>query len=45
MARNMASIAMSAALSVRPDEVSALYYLNYIAASGDENNPAPWCGC
>ncbi len=39
MARNMTSIAMSAALSVRPDEVSALYYLNYIAASGDENNP------
>ncbi|MEE3850777.1 FAD-dependent oxidoreductase [Gordonia sp. LSe1-13] len=32
-------VAMSAPLSVRPDEVSALYFLNYIAASGDENNP------
>ncbi|GAA3689039.1 flavin monoamine oxidase family protein [Gordonia hankookensis] len=38
-ARMLTSIAMSAALSVRPDEVSALYYINYIAASGDENNP------
>ncbi|MCS3878526.1 monoamine oxidase [Gordonia amarae] len=39
VARNMTAVAMSAALSVRPDEVSALYYLNYIAASGDEKNP------
>ena len=35
----MTDVALSAALSARPDEVSALYYLNYIAASGDENNP------
>ncbi|NDK89342.1 NAD(P)-binding protein [Gordonia desulfuricans] len=38
-ARDLMQIAMSAPLSVRPDEVSALYFLNYIAASGDENNP------
>lgn len=37
-ARDLVQIAMSAPLSVRPDEVSALYYLNYIAASGDEQN-------
>ncbi|MBD0864052.1 FAD-dependent oxidoreductase [Gordonia sp. zg691] len=39
IAREMVRIAMSAPLSVRPDEVSALYYLNYIAAAGDEHNP------
>ncbi|MDY6810756.1 MAG: FAD-dependent oxidoreductase, partial [Actinomycetota bacterium] len=38
-ARALMQVAMSAPLSVRPDEVSALYFLNYIAASGDENNP------
>ncbi|AZG43943.1 flavin monoamine oxidase family protein [Gordonia insulae] len=38
-ARMLTSIAMSAPLSVRPDEVSALYFINYIAASGDESNP------
>ena len=38
-ARDLMQVAMSAPLSVRPDEVSALYFLNYIAASGDENNP------
>ncbi|MDL9938520.1 FAD-dependent oxidoreductase [Gordonia sp. ABSL1-1] len=38
-ARELCQVAMSAALSARPDEVSALYFLNYIAASGDENNP------
>ncbi|GAC69093.1 flavin monoamine oxidase family protein [Gordonia soli] len=38
-ARTLMQVAMSAPLSVRPDEVSALYFLNYIAASGDENNP------
>jgi monoamine oxidase len=38
-ARMLTSVAMSAPLSVRPDEVSALYFINYIAASGDENNP------
>ncbi|MFW0787373.1 FAD-dependent oxidoreductase [Gordonia sp. CPCC 206044] len=38
-ARSLAAVAMSAAVSVRPDELSALYYLNYIAAAGDENNP------
>ncbi len=39
MARVLTSVSMSAPLSVRPDEVSALYFLNYIAASGDEHNP------
>ncbi|MFZ2526401.1 MAG: FAD-dependent oxidoreductase [Rhodococcus sp. (in: high G+C Gram-positive bacteria)] len=39
MARVLTTVAMSAPLSVRPDEVSALYVLNYIAASGDEHNP------
>ncbi len=38
-ARALMAVAMSAALSVRPDELSALYYLNYIAAAGDEQNP------
>ncbi|MFT3714812.1 MAG: FAD-dependent oxidoreductase [Gordonia sp. (in: high G+C Gram-positive bacteria)] len=36
---NLAHIAMSATVSVRSDEISALYYLNYIAAAGDEHNP------
>ncbi|GAC01955.1 putative amine oxidase [Gordonia namibiensis NBRC 108229] len=44
-ARDLVQIAMSAPLSVRPDEVSALYYLNYIAASGDERTPAPSSAC
>lgn len=38
-ARALMAVAMSAPLSVRPDELSALYFLNYIAASGDEQNP------
>lgn len=38
-ARALMAVAMSAPLSVRPDELSALYYLNYIAACGDEQNP------
>lgn len=38
-ARDLVQIAMSAPISVRPDEVSALFFLNYIAASGDEQNP------
>ncbi|MGV9714052.1 flavin monoamine oxidase family protein [Gordonia sp. NPDC003424] len=38
-AKALMTVAMSAALSVRADEVSALYFLNYIAAAGDEQNP------
>ncbi len=38
-ARVLTQVAMSAPLSVRPDEVSALYFINYIAAAGDEANP------
>ncbi|MFW0796452.1 FAD-dependent oxidoreductase [Gordonia sp. CPCC 205515] len=38
-AKMLMTVAMSAALSVRADEVSALYFLNYIAAAGDEQNP------
>ncbi|GAA2530831.1 flavin monoamine oxidase family protein [Pilimelia columellifera] len=38
-ARFLLSVAMSAALSAHPAEVSLLYWLNYIAAAGDENHP------
>lgn len=38
-ARMLMTVAMSAALSVRADQVSALYFLNYIAAAGDADNP------
>ncbi|MCK0519015.1 FAD-dependent oxidoreductase [Williamsia sp. DF01-3] len=38
-ARMLLSLACSAALSVEADEVSALYFFNYVAAAGDEANP------
>lgn len=38
-ARMLLGLASSAALSVEADELSALYFFNYVAASGDEANP------
>ncbi|HEY9311720.1 flavin monoamine oxidase family protein [Williamsia sp.] len=38
-ARMLLGLASSAALSVEADELSALYFFNYVAAAGDEANP------
>ncbi|PYE20614.1 monoamine oxidase [Williamsia limnetica] len=38
-ARMLLSLASSAALSVEANELSALYFFNYVASAGDETNP------